>query len=210
MKYNKLTVSLFFAGMLLLSGCETSDEIKDAIGEETPPPAQTQPLSETPPPAQTTPSSPVLESTTVTTVSGEVIRVDRTAGGFIFAGYEGKIVLLEMYGWNCPHCIEMIPGYNRLQNKYPNDVYVIALESYGTIDNAGLQQYAVSRGLQYDTVSKQNAGNMHSYVQSLTGFTVEQGVPALLVLGRNGDLAEYFPPQILPEAYVDSLIQGLL
>ena len=206
MKYNKLGASLFFAGMLLLSGCGSSDD-------PTTPPAATTPPAETTPPASTTPpvsEKAVLESTTIVTTDGEVIRVDRTAGGLIFEGHEGKIVLLEIYGDTCPHCKDAIPAYNRLQAKYPNDVYVITIESYGQLNNAGLQQYVAANGMQYDTVSKENSGKMFSFIQTLTGYNTNQGVPVLLVLSRDGDLAEYLPPQILNEAYVDGLIQGLL
>ena len=197
MKYNKLATSLFFAGMLLLSGCGSSDD------SATPP-------AETPPPAQTPPASQVLESTTITTTNGEVMRVDRTAGGLIFEGHEGKVVLLEMYGHSCPFCIAAIPGYNRLQATYPNDVYVITMEMYAQLNNAGLQAYVNQYGMQYDTVASENQGNVPAYVQALTGYTIAQGVPALLILSRNGDLAEYLPPQELNEAYVDALVQGLL
>jgi len=115
-----------------------------------------------------------------------------------------------MYGHSCPHCIAAIPGYNRLQAKYPNDVYVITMEMYAQLNNAGLQQYVIDNGIQYDTVASENSGNVHAYVQTLTGYTIAQGVPVLLVLSRNGDLAEYIPPSDLDEAYVDGLIQGLL
>ncbi|PTB83350.1 hypothetical protein C9926_03405, partial [Sulfurovum lithotrophicum] len=142
-----------------------------------------------------------LESTTIVTTSGKTIQVDRTAGGFIFHGYEGKIILLEVYGDTCPHCIAAIPSYNAIQAKYPNDVRIIALESYGTLTNAGLQQY--------DTVAKANTGNMFSFIQTLTGYHLE-AVPYLMILDRNGD---YTYQQVLadfPQAEIDTRIQQLL
>ena len=210
MTYSKLTAGFLVAGMLLLSGCGSStvdDAISSATGTQ--PSPETPAQDEAPAQVETPVSSPVLDSTTVTTVGGKTIKVNKTANGLVFEGYEGKIVLLEMYGWNCPHCIAAIPGYNRLKNKYPNDVYIITVESYGT--NPDMQKYVADYGIQYDTVAKQNAGKLPAFVQSLTGYTVEAaGVPSLLVFTRSGDLAEYLPPQDLPEAYVDSLIQGLL
>jgi len=163
-------------------------------------------------PATTTPSTPttaapVLASTTIVTTNGKTIQVDKTAGGLVFHGYEGKIVLLEAYGDSCPHCQDAIPAYNNLKTKYPNDVYVIALETYGNLDNAGLQQYAKTHNIQYDTVAKQNAGELLSFMHSLIGST-PPGVPYLTVHSRNGDLAEYiFAPDL---NYVENLIQGLL
>jgi len=204
MKQNKVIIaSLFFTGILLLSGCGT--DTKDNA-TSTP----TEQVADAQTPTTQAPSAQVIDSTTIVTTSGKTIQVNRTAGGLVFKGYEGKIVLLEIYGDTCPFCQDAIPGYNRLQAKYPNDVYVITMESYGKLNNAGLQQYAMSHGIQYDTVAMENAGKMFPFMQDMTGYTTNQGVPALLVLNRSGDLAEYLPPQILNESYVDNLVQSLL
>jgi thiol-disulfide isomerase/thioredoxin len=197
MKYTKLLATLFFTG-LLLSGCGSNSKENPAAVTQ---PAATQtaatPAAATPPAA--TPN--VLASTTIVTTAGQSIQVDKTAGGFIFHGYEGKIVLLEVYGDTCPHCVAAIPSYNALQAKYSNDVVVIALESYGTLTNAGQQQYI--------TVPKANTGNMFSFIKELTGYGL-QAVPYLMILYRSGD---YTYQQVLadfPQAEIDSRIQQLL
>lgn len=172
MKYTKILATLFFSG-LLLSGCGGSDKKNTSTSN----------------------------STTITTTSGKTIQVDRTAGGFVFHGYEGKIILLEVYGDTCPHCIAAIPSYNNIQARYPNDVKVIALESYGTLTNAGQQQY--------DTVPKANTGSMFSFIRELTGYGL-QAVPYLMILDRNGD---YTYQQVLadfPAAEIETRIQQLL
>jgi len=197
MKYTKLLASLFFTG-LLLSGCGSNNK-ENPIAIT--PPAATPPAAT--PPAATPPAATpnVLSSTTIVTTTGKSIQVDKTAGGFIFHGYEGKIVLLEVYGDTCPHCMAAIPSYNALQAKYPNDVVIIALESYGTLTNAGQQQYI--------TIPKANTGNMFSFIRELTGYGL-QAVPYLMILDRNGD---YTYQQVLadfPEAEIDSRIQQLL
>jgi thiol-disulfide isomerase/thioredoxin len=201
MKYDKTLATLFLTGILLVSGCTLDDE-----ENSTPTPTE---QTTTTPTEQTT-TAQIIGSTTIVTTSGETINVNRTAGGLIFEGYEGKIVLLEIYGHSCPFCIDAISGYNRLQANYPNDVYIITLESYGQLNNAALQQYVIDNGMQYDTVAMENSGTMFSFIQDMTGYTTNQGVPALLVLSRDGNLAEYLPPQVLNESYVDGLIQGLL
>jgi len=142
-----------------------------------------------------------LAHTTITSTTGENIRVDRTAEGFIFKGYEGKIVLLEVYGDTCPHCIDAIPAYNRLQAKYPNDVVIIALESYGTLINASSQQYI--------TIPKANTGSMFSFIQILTGYH-RQAVPYLMILKRNGDIIYDNILANFPESTIDNIIQNNL
>lgn len=182
MKHNKLATSLFFTGMLLLSGCGSDNK-----------------KTSTPTPESNT--AQVLDSTTITTTSGKVIKVNRTADGFIFEGHEGKIVLLEVYGDTCPHCIEAIPAYNRIQAKYPNDVYVVALESYGTLNNVSKQQYA--------TVAKANTGKMFSFIKELRGYNL-QAVPYLMILSKDGGIVYDKILSDFPEAEIDTRIQQLL
>ena len=198
MNYTKLASALLFSSVLLLSGCGTDDSSNSTTSS---------PASGTP---STNTSSPVVASTTVTTTSGKIIKVNKTQGGLVFEGYEGKIVLLEIYGDTCPFCIRSIPIFNNIQAKYPNDVYVIALESYGNLNNTALQQYVISNGIQYDTVATSNSGNMFAFMNELTGYTTNQGVPALLILGRDGDLVTYKPPHVPNEAEIEGYIQGLL
>jgi len=193
MKYNKLTASLFFSGMLLLSGCGSSSNSSSSS-------AEAQPAATTAAPATPAATSNALASTTIVTTSGKTIQVDKTAGGFIFHGYEGKIVLLEVYGDTWPHCVAAIPAYNRLQAKYPNDVRIIALESYGTLTNAGQQQY--------DTVPRANTGNMFPLIKEQTGYGL-QAVPYLMILNKSGNIIYNEVLSDFPEAAIDNLIQEL-
>jgi thiol-disulfide isomerase/thioredoxin len=155
------------------------------------------------PPTTATPpgTAQVLGSTSIVTTKGETIQVDKTATGFIFHGYEGKIVLLEVYGDTCPHCVEAIPAYNRLQAKYPDDVVIIALESYGSLNNAGRQQYI--------TIPKAKTGSMFSFIQSLTGYN-RQAVPYLMIFDRNGNKVYNKILANFPENDIDNRIQQLL
>ena len=138
--------------------------------------------------------------TTITTTKGKKIRVDKIPNGFVFEGHVGKIVLLEVYGDTCPHCTAAIPAYNRLQAKYSKDVVIIALESYGTLSNAGRQQYI--------TIPKANTGSMLSFIQSLTGYH-QQAVPYLMILDRDGDIVYDEILADFPESTIDGIIQGL-
>ena len=148
-----------------------------------------------------TPPANSLGFTTITTTDGKQIRVDRTAEGFIFKGYEEKIVLLEVYGDTCPHCMDAIPAYNRLQAKYPKDVVIIALESYGTLGNAALQQYI--------TIPMSDTGDMFSFIRNLTGYN-RQAVPYLMILDRDGGIVYDEILADFPESTIDSQIQSLL
>jgi len=202
MKYNKLAASLFFAGMLLLSGCGSSDD-----STSTPPPVVT-PTPTQPTPGE--PSAPVTHETSVFTTSGETIPVQVTTEGFNFIGYEGKPVLLEFYGDTCPHCIDAIPMYNNLQAKYGNDMLILTIDApgaYATLNNAGLQNFVASHGITYRTVAQEYEGNMKAYAEELVGPMA--GVPYLIVLDGAGNIITQVVG-IVDESWLEGLILDLL
>ncbi len=154
-------------------------------------------------------TGPILETTTIQTVDGEKIQVERTKNGLIFKGYEDKVILLEAFGHSCHYCKTSIPGYNRLQKKYQKDIVVIAIEVWGS-DKSGLKKYADSLGIHYKVVSKADSGKMIQFMQNLTGWIPGIGVPYLMLFSPGGVLAKDVPPHELQEAYVDGLIKELL
>ena len=202
MRYNKLTVILGLISLLQLSGhAKQVTDIQTVTSNKVTKSSTLQ---------QHISSKPmVLDQTTIKTIDGEVIHVDRTKDSLIFKGYEDKIVLLEAFGHSCPPCKAAIPGYNRLQKKYYKDVVVIAIEVWGS-DNTGLRQYANTLGIHYKAVAKVNSGKMVSFIGKLTGWNPGMGVPYLILLSRGGTIAKDVPPQRLPESHVESLIQELL
>jgi len=181
MTFNKLAISFLFTASLLLSGCGGDDSKSSSTS--------------------TTNTSAAVDTTTITTTSGKSIQVDKTANGFVFHGYEGQVILLEVYGDTCPHCLDAIPAYNRLQAKYANSMKVIALESYGTLTNAGMQQY--------DTVGKANTGKMFSFIKDLKGYNL-QAVPYLMILSKDGTIVYDKILSDFPESDIDARIQQLL
>jgi thiol-disulfide isomerase/thioredoxin len=154
-----------------------------------------------------TPPVDSLDHTTVETVDGTKMRVDLTPEGMVFEGHEGQIVLLEVYGHSCPHCVASIPGLNRLQAKYQKEVFVLAIESYG-LTNTELIQYVKDKRIAYSTAAKEKSGSILSFVTRLTGSI--PGVPWLMIFSQDGKLAENPHLGDLPEAEVDSTISTLL
>jgi len=81
------------------------------------------------------------EMFSLTTVSDKQIDIKGTAKGMLVSPYEGKIVFLEFWGEKCGPCLLSIPHYVHLQDKYKDDLRVIALEVYGA-SNTHLKEYA--------------------------------------------------------------------
>ena len=203
MKKTRLITTILFSGMLLLSGCgsESSDAPAAPPAAETPPPA------ETPAPPADEPSATIVHETSVVTTSGERIPVKVTTEGFIFVGYEGKPVLFEFYGDTCPHCLNAIPMYNSLNAKYGSSVLILTIESYGQLNNAALQNFVSSKGIQYRTVAMENSGNVKTYAEELVGPM--GGVPYLIVLDKSGGIVTKVLGDV-EESWLEGVILDLL
>jgi thiol-disulfide isomerase/thioredoxin len=146
--------------------------------------------------------------TEIRTIDGSVIDVDMLPDGLRFKGYEKKIILLEFFGHSCPPCRASIPGYNRIQHKYEKDVVVIAIESWA-LGKDQLKAYAKQLGIGYKVVAKSDSGKVFSFVEKLTGWSPNYGVPFLMLFAPGGKLAKSVPPQRLNETYVESLIEEI-
>jgi len=149
-----------------------------------------------------------VNHTIIHTVDGKSIDVDLIQKGLHFKGLEDKIVLLEFFGHSCPPCRASIPGYNKLQKKYPDDVVVIAIESWG-MNKEKLKHYVKERNMVYEVVPTTDAGKVFKFVKELTGWSPNYGVPYLMLFAPGGALSKTLPPQRLNESYVESLIEEI-
>ena len=59
--------------------------------------------------------------------SGQKIKVKSLKNGFIFKGYENKVVLVNFFATWCPPCKAEIPHLNNLQEKYKKDLKIISI-----------------------------------------------------------------------------------
>ncbi len=65
----------------------------------------------------------------VKTASGKELTFRGTDEGLIVSPYEGKIVFIEFWGTWCGPCLLSIPHHVTLQEKYKNDLRIVAIET---------------------------------------------------------------------------------
>jgi len=188
-------LAILFAGSLMFTGCGSSSS--SSTGTPT----------DKPPVEKPTVEEPAVGQTTIVTVDGETINVKETENGFIFQGYEGKVVLLEFYGDTCPHCIDSIPRYNNIQAKYNGQVVVISVETYGQLNSAQLKAFAQANNMQYKTVATEMSGNLRQHGESIVGKF--GGVPYLFVLDKTGAVSTSVLAD-LTQAEIEGLFINLL
>jgi len=141
----------------------------------------------------------------MTDTQGKTYQVTGTEQGLKIQGIEGKIVFLEFFGHKCPPCLKTIPHLIKLQKKHQDKLVVIAIEVQG-YDNAQLAKFAKTKGMNYITVSQDNAGRLVDYISQRAQW--RGSIPFLVALDKKGDV-QFVQAGMLPEASLEELIKQL-
>ena len=148
--------------MLLNSGCSRQLTIQNESREYQPtttPTLQSQPVQPTPPPATTG------QTHNLRTVRGDNITIIERSNGFIFPQFPGKIVILQFFGKECPHCFEEMPIINNLRRKYGNRVQVIAVQVQEPMGAATAHHLIERFHMNYPVVDRDEAIDLLMFVK---------------------------------------------
>ncbi|HMP17751.1 MAG TPA: protein kinase, partial [Gemmatales bacterium] len=55
----------------------------------------------------------------------DIVGEDLEGSNFRLSDYEGKVILLDFWGYWCPHCVKLIPHENKLVNLYKNRPFAL-------------------------------------------------------------------------------------
>ena len=77
----------------------------------------------------------------VKTVTGKELTFRGTPEGVITSPYEGKIVFLEFWGTWCGPCLLSIPHHVKLQEKFKDDLRIVAIETTPKVSAKELLKY---------------------------------------------------------------------
>ena len=116
-------------------------------------------------------------------IQGQKVTIVERPTGYVFPEFKNKIVILEMFGKNCSHCIKEMPIMNRLRKQYRNNLEIVALQVEGKMSpiqaNALLKRHKIS----YPVISGETATNLQYHVQSTYGWT---GILPFIMVIKNG------------------------
>lgn len=116
-------------------------------------------------------------------IQGEKITIVERSNGYIFPEFKNKVVILEMFGKSCSHCIKEMPIMSKLHQQYRNNLEIIALQVEGKMSpmqaNALLRRHKIT----YPVISGDTATNLQYHVQNTYGWT---GILPFIMVIKNG------------------------
>ncbi|HIP45424.1 MAG TPA: TlpA family protein disulfide reductase [Sulfurospirillum arcachonense] len=161
--------------LLIFTGCseKTTNETTETTQEESP---------------KKTPNGIVLQDT-----SGQKIKVKSLENGFIFEGYENKIVLVNFFATWCPPCKATIPHLNNLQEKYKKDLKIISILLEENKSNEDVINFINNNDIEFTiTNSKDN----YKLAKAVGGV---KSIPFMLIYDRNGKYSQHYTGAVLEE-----------
>lgn len=116
-------------------------------------------------------------------IQGQPITVVERSNGYIFPELKNKIVILEMFGKNCSHCIKEMPIMNKLRQQYRNKLEIVALQVEGKMSPLQANALLKRHKIKYPVISGDTATNLQYHVQNTFGWT---GVLPFIMIIKNG------------------------
>jgi len=81
------------------------------------------------------------ETFNIQTIDGKMLRFKGIPEGLITEPYQGKIVFIEFWGTWCGPCLLSIPHHVKLQEKYKDQLRIIAFETTPNVTREQLKTY---------------------------------------------------------------------
>lgn len=124
---------------------------------------------------------------TLTTTDNQIIHVSETKEGLDFKEFQGKAVLLTLFGHRCPPCMREIPKLIELTKKHPTDLAIVAIESqdYPTRE---VIEFKKEHGMNYNVVAGIDHNEFISYIAGRAGYTSGIPLPLLIAIDKNGEV----------------------
>lgn len=171
--------------LLVFTGCNDDKSIDESKKTETAAPTQ---ISE----------GIVLQDTT-----GKKIKVTSIENGFIFEGYENKVVLVNFFATWCPPCKAEIPHLNNLQEKYKKDLKIISILLEENKSNEDVISFMNSNDIEFTiTNSKDN----YKLAKEVGGV---KSIPLMLIYDRTGKYSQHYIGAV-PEEMIEADIKKVL
>jgi len=126
-------------------------------------------------------------------VQGQSVKIIERPNGFIFPQYPNKVVIIEMFGKKCPHCVKEMPVLNRLRKKYRGNLEVIAIQVEDKMSPREAKNLIRKYNIHYPIIPGDTATNLQYNIQSTYGWT---GILPFTLVIKNGVNEFTYPGEV--------------
>jgi thiol-disulfide isomerase/thioredoxin len=116
-------------------------------------------------------------------IQGKKITIIERPTGYLFPQFKNKIVILEMFGHNCSHCIKEMATLNRLRRKYRHNLEIVALQVEGRMSKNQANRLIRRHQIHYPIIPGQTATELQYQVQTTYGWT---GILPFIMVIKDG------------------------
>jgi len=116
-------------------------------------------------------------------IQGKNITIVERPTGYLFPQFKNKIVVLEMFGKNCSHCIKEMPVMNKLRRKYRRNLEIVALQVEGRMSKHQANRLLRRHKIHYPIIAGQTATNLQYQIQTTYGWT---GILPFIMVIKDG------------------------
>ncbi len=142
----------------------------------------------------------------IKTVQGPILTVGESHTGFLFPPFKEKIILLQIFGQDCPHCFKEIPIINSLQEKYHQNLQIIALQVQEPMSKGKANSLIQQFNINYPLIDRKEGNDL---MYGLKKNYEWNGVLPFILLIKDGVTQEVFRGEKSQER-IERAIQELL
>ena len=139
------------------------------------------------------------------TVQGTSIAIQKRSNGFSFPQYQDKIIILQVFGKNCPYCFKEIPIIKSIQRKYAHNSKIIALQAQAPMSRGESSSLIQRFQMNYPIIDKSEATSLLLNIQNNYEWT---GVLPCTLIIKNGVTEQAFKGEVSYQK-LDELMSSL-
>jgi thiol-disulfide isomerase/thioredoxin len=121
------------------------------------------------------------------TIRGTTVTVGERSNGFVFPQYQGKTVLLQIFGKDCPYCFEEMPIISNLSKKYGQKLQIVSIQAQDPMDKATAANLINRFQMNYPIIERDESVDLLFFIRQTYGWN---GILPYTLLIKNG-VTEY-------------------
>jgi len=116
-------------------------------------------------------------------IRGKTITIIERKRGFLFPQYKNKVIILEIFGKDCPHCLKEIPILRKIRNRYRGKLEIISIQAQGRMSRGEARNYINRHRIRYPIIEGDDATNLQYFIQATYGWS---GILPYTLVVKNG------------------------